>query len=78
MPHITIDVEEDVLRWARLRAAELGTTVTCLVGNLLKDQMRASAGYEAARERFVVTQPGKLSHGPYPSRDELHDRASLR
>lgn len=78
MPHITIDVEEDVPRWARLRAAELDTTVACLIGNLLRDQMRASAGCEAARKRFVATQPRKLSQGPYPSRDELHDRASLR
>lgn len=36
--------------------------------------MRAATGYEAARQRFLATRPRTLSEGPYPSRDELHDR----
>lgn len=78
MPNLTITADDDVLRWARIRAAELNTSVARLVGDLLREQMRASAGYEAARERYLSARPRKLSQGPYPSRDELHDRARLR
>lgn len=78
MPNITIEVDEDVLRWARLRAAQRNTSVARLVGDLLKERMHASVGYEAARQRFMAARPRKLSLRRYPSRGELHDRARLR
>jgi len=78
MPNLTITAEDDVLRWARIRAAERNTSVARLVGELLREQMQASAGYEAARQRFLSARPRKLSRGAYPARDELHERTRLR
>jgi hypothetical protein len=78
MPNLTITADEDVLRWARVKAAEENTSVARLVGDLLRERMRAERGYEAARRRFLGAKPRVLSAGPYPTRDELHDRSSLR
>lgn len=74
MPNLTIHVDEVVLQWVRVRAAERNTSVAHFAGDLLKEQMNASAGYEAALERFMSTRPRKLSQGSYPTRDDLHDR----
>ena len=63
---------------ARVKAAEEHTSVARLVGELLKERMRTERGYQAARRRFLGAKSRILSSGPYPSRDELHDRAGLR
>jgi hypothetical protein len=78
MPNLTITAEEEVLRWARVKAAEENTSVARLVGDLLKERMRAERGYQAAKQRFLRVKGRVLSSGPYPSRDELHDRSRLR
>ena len=78
MPNMTITADEEVLRWARVKAAEGNTSVAQLVGDLLKERMRVERGYEPARRRFMAVKPRVLSRGPYPSRDELHDRSALR
>lgn len=78
MPNMTITADEEVLRWARVKAAEGNTSVAQLVGDLLKERMRVERGYESARRRFMAVKPRAMSGGPYPSRDELHDRSALR
>lgn len=78
MPNLTITADEEVLRWARVKAAEENTSVARLVGDLLRERMRAEHGYQAAKRRFLGAKKRILSRGPYPSRDELHDRARLR
>lgn len=61
MPNMTIKVDEEVLRWARLRAAELDINVARFVGDLLRDHMLQTTGYESARQRFLATRPRALS-----------------
>jgi len=78
MPNLTITAEEEVLRWARVKAAEENTSIARLVGGLLKQRMKAERGYEAAKRRFLGVKGRVLSKGPYPSREDLHDRAGLR
>ena len=78
MPNMTITADEEVLRWARVKAARENTSVARLIGDLLKERMRAERGYQAAKRRFLGAKPRILSSGPYPSRDELHDRPGLR
>ena len=78
MPNLTITADEDVLRWARVRAAEQNTSVSSLVGELLRQHMQSERGYESARRRFMKVRPRVLSQEPYPSRDEVHERAHLR
>jgi hypothetical protein len=78
MPNLTITAEEEVLRWARVKAAQENTSVARLVGGLLKERMRAEGGYEAAQRHYLRVKPRVLSRGRYPSRESLHDRARLR
>jgi hypothetical protein len=78
MPNLTVTTDEEVLRWARIRAAEQNTSVARLVGDLLRQHMQSEARYEAARRRFMGRKPRKLSRGRYPSREALHDRTGLR
>ncbi len=78
MPNLTITAAEEVLRWARVKAAKENTSVARLVGDLLKQRMQAEHGYQAAKRRFLGAKPRILSRGAYPSRDELHDRSRLR
>ena len=80
MRNVTITLEEDVARWARLRAAERETSVSRLVGEMLRDRMAIEEGYRAAREQFFAVRPRRLREPgrPLPTRDELHDRAGLR
>ena len=78
MPNLTVTADEDVLRWARIRAAETNTSVARLVGDMLREHMQSEARYEVARRRFMGRKPGRLSRGPYPSREALHDRSRLR
>lgn len=80
MKNITITLEEKVARWARLRAAELNTSVSRLVGKMLGEAMRQERSYEIARRSYLSGKPQSLTAGGkrYPRREELHDRAGLR
>jgi hypothetical protein len=77
--NLTITVDEKVARWARVWAAERGTSVSRLVGQLLEQQMKHEKGYAAAMRQALARQPVPLkSKGAYPKREELYDRPVLR
>jgi hypothetical protein len=79
MKNITIVVDEDVARWARIWAAEEDTSVSQLVGQLLREKMEQMKGYRAAMRRDLARAPRVLKRsGKYPTREELHDRPVLR
>lgn len=79
MKNVTITLDERVAKWARLRAAELNTSVSRLVGEMLQAAMRQERGYELAMRRYLGGEPQALSGGkPYPRRGELHARTRLR
>ncbi len=80
LKNVTITLDEETARWARIEAARHDTSVSRFVGEMLREQMEARATYEAAHHQFV-------EQGPYltavpgrtlPSRDELHARPRLR
>lgn len=80
MKNVTLSLDEDVARWARIRAAELDTSVSRLLSDQLREMMARDTSYRAAMERYLA-QPPRLLHEagqPYPSRDALHDRTDLR
>ena len=80
-PHlrnVTVTLEEDVALWARIEAARQDTSVSQLLGRLLKQQMLADELYEKAMERALKRKPFLHSKGPYLTREEAHDRAGLR
>jgi hypothetical protein len=79
MQNLTITVDEEVARWARIWAARHDTSVSRLVGQMLEERMLEEEGYEAAKNRFLSLEPVALkTRGRYPSRDELHDRKRVR
>lgn len=80
MKNVTITLDEEVARWARLRAAELETSVSRLVGEMLGQMMATEEGYRAAQEQFFSVRPRRLREPgrPLPLREEIHDRAGLR
>jgi hypothetical protein len=76
MKNVTITLEEDVARWARIRAAEEETSVSRLVGQMLREKMIEEKTYQAAMEKYlsqvprVMKRPGEK----YPRRKELYGR----
>jgi len=80
MKNVTITLEEDVARWARIQAARLETSVSRLVGELLRETMLRAEGYRAAEDQFFSVAPQKRREpgSALPTRDEVHDRAGLR
>jgi len=80
MKNVTITLEEEVARWARIRAAERNTSLSKLVGELLRQHMKEEQAYDAAMKRYLSRKPKRLKPRgePYPAREELHDRTRLR
>jgi len=73
--NMTITVEEDVARWARVKAAERDTSVARFVGEMLRRGMNEDQSYDEARRAHFAQRPLKLRKGgAYPSRNEMHER----
>ncbi len=76
MKNVTITLDEEVARWARIRAAERNTSVSRLVGEMLKEKMDEEEKYRRAMEHFLSQEP-KVLRKPWtrlPKREELYDR----
>ena len=76
MKNVTITLDEEVARWARVRAAERDTSVSHLVGEMLREHMLEDRSYERAREAWLSQRPRKLRRpqARYPVRSALHER----
>jgi hypothetical protein len=75
MKNVTITLDEEVARWARIWAAEHDTSVSRLVGDLLHQRMLEEQGYQASMKQYLGAKPKRLKRsGKYPSRQELHER----
>jgi len=76
MKNVTITLDEEVARWARIRAAEHNTSVSRLVGEMLRDKMIEEKSYQIAMEQYL-SQPPTVLKDPaekYPTREELYGR----
>jgi hypothetical protein len=76
--NVTVTLQEDVAQWARIEAARQDTSVSRLLGALLKERMTAQDAYEKAMRRALIRKPFLHSKGRYLTREEVHDRARLR
>ncbi len=74
--NITLKLDADVLREARILAAEEGLSVSALLAAKLDEIVRERKGYDGARKRAVARLRKGLDLGwTRPrSRDELHER----
>ncbi|MGD9138313.1 MAG: DUF6364 family protein [Desulfobacterales bacterium] len=80
MKNVTITLEEEVAHWARIMAAEQNTSVSRLVGELLRKKMIAEQNYQIAMQQYLSRAPNllKAPGEKLPAREELYDRKSLR
>ncbi|HEX7707966.1 MAG TPA: hypothetical protein VF701_16015 [Thermoanaerobaculia bacterium] len=77
--NVTITLDEETARWLRIEAAEKNTSVSQLVGAMLRERMIRDRSYETAMEQYLGRKPVKLrDRGRLPRREELHDRSRLR
>jgi len=79
MPHkvnVTLTINTDLLRDARVLAAEQGTSVSGLLRDRLEELVRRHKAYDAARRRALsrLRTGYDLQWTPPRSRDELHER----
>jgi plasmid stability protein len=80
MKNITITLDEKTAAWARVEAAKHNKSVSRMVGEMLQKHMGESREYEEAMRRYLAVKPFIFEKpgGRLPTREELHDRASLR
>ena len=76
LKNVTITLDEETARWARIEAARRDTSVSRLVGELLRRYMEESESYASAMNDFLARRPRRLRRvgERYPSREELHER----
>jgi hypothetical protein len=75
LKNVTITLEEEALRWARRKAADEGTSVSKLVGQMLEREMRRTDAYWKAFEKWKKIKPFPMSQPVGSvSRDEIHER----
>ncbi len=81
MANLTITVDDRLLKQARMRALEDGTSVNAVLRTYLEryvgvgDTIEALNGFARLARRSAATSG---THGRTWTRDELHDRTDLR
>jgi hypothetical protein len=78
--NVTITLDEETARWARVQAAEKDVSVSRFIAELLHDRMMGRAEYEEASRRYLAQEP-RVHRRPgqhYPARNELYERDRLR
>jgi hypothetical protein len=74
--NITLKLDAEVLREARILAAEEGSSISGLLAAKLEELVRERKDYDRARRRALARLREGLDLGwtPACSRDELHER----
>ncbi|MEW6225493.1 MAG: hypothetical protein AB1627_12780 [Chloroflexota bacterium] len=77
MRNITVSVPDDVYRAARVRAAELGSSVSAIVTEYLRSLSRDGAEFARleAQQRRIQRGIRRFRAADRLGRDEVHDRA---
>jgi len=78
--NITLSLDEEILREARVLAAERGMSVSAFLREGLADLVERQRGYAKARESALrrLARGRSLGGDRLPSREDLHDRDKLR
>ena len=74
MKNVTITLDEEVAYWARIRAAKENTSVSRLVGELLRQKMHDEESYNLAMQQYLAQTPKilKKQEEKYPCREDLY------
>lgn len=76
MKNVTATLDEEVAQWVRIWAAQNNTSVSQLLGGVLRNRMLEEEGHNAAMQQFLERPATKLKKAgeTYPDRDSLHER----
>jgi plasmid stability protein len=76
MKNVTITLDEEVARWARIRAAKEDTSLSRLIGEMLRKKMSDENHYQASMQHYLSKSSTVLKEkgDKYPDRKDLHDR----
>ncbi len=78
MKNITVSLEDEVYRRARVKAAEMDTSVSALVKKYLVDLAGQETDFERRKrlqnELLATVKVHRFSAGDRLTRDEVHDR----
>jgi Family of unknown function (DUF6364) len=73
--NVTLKLDADLLREARVMAAEEGRSISALLTNRLETMVRDRKAFDKARRRALARlRDGLVQWTPPKSRDELHER----
>ena len=76
--NVTITMEEDVAKWARMEAARRDMSVSKLLGEIARERMGRSESYQRAMERALARPAFLRTDGEYLTREEANERTLLR
>lgn len=78
--NITLTLDEETLREARVLAAQRGLSVSAFLRLELAGLVERQRGFERAKAAAArrLQRVRRLGGGKLPSREDLHDRAKLR
>ena len=77
MKNVTVTLDQETARWARIEAARRGMSLSGFLREVLRERMVADASYADSMNRYLSRRPHKLG-GPPPTREETHSRADPR
>jgi hypothetical protein len=72
MKNVTITLDEEVARWARIEAAREGKSLSRWIGDSLREEMEASADQISSLKALLALKPGRLTAGKLPHHSEYH------
>ena len=74
--NITLKMDSDLLREAKIMAAEQGTSISGLLAEKLRQIVRERKDYERAKKRALarLRKGFNLGFVPPATRDDLHER----
>ena len=74
--NVTLKIDTDLLREARILAAMEGSSISALLSARLEQEVRQRKGYDLARKSALacLRKGFDLNWTPPRSRDELHER----
>jgi hypothetical protein len=75
---ITVTIENKIFQWVRLEAARNETSVSRLLGWILRERMLEKDAYETAMGCALARKAFLKTDGHYLSRKKAHARARLR
>lgn len=83
MKNITVTVDDELYRMARVKAAERDTSVSSLVREFLKSLSEGESDFDRRKrlqDEILATLQSRepVEAAPRMSRDEVHDRRAVR